>query len=156
MRLKDIHCLIRKKQVAATPEEHIRQNLLSWMIKDQGYPSEWIALEKSLHEMAHLQNFQKDPLPSRRADIVVFGKSPDCPSSYVPIFLIECKAVPLTKQDFGQVAGYNHFLKAYFIALVNGSECIIAQCNQASQGYTSFSQFPSYSQLCELLNQSSM
>jgi hypothetical protein len=112
------YCQIRKEWIAATPEEKVRQQLLHTMMHSLGYPLSGIVLEKSLKQMPHLA-LSPIKLPSRRADIVVFGKDIHPCFNLYPLLLIECKAVKLSHKVFNQAFGYNHYLQAYFIAVVN-------------------------------------
>lgn len=107
-----IRCLIRNESVAATPEEFVRQRVLSLMLQ-LGYPKGLIAVEQSLHRLPHLQSTK---VPLRRADILCFG------NNHSPLMLVECKAAKLTEAVFRQVAGYNHYVRANFIAIANSEE----------------------------------
>ncbi|MEI6531687.1 MAG: type I restriction enzyme HsdR N-terminal domain-containing protein [Chlamydiota bacterium] len=105
----------RGRLVVETPEEIVRQSCLKLMVEELGYPSSLIAVEKSLKE---LLKTSKPPL--RRADILVFSLSGE------PLLLIECKAVPLTLAMQRQVRGYNYYIKAPFIALINDKEALFS------------------------------
>jgi hypothetical protein len=105
--------LIRKTPVAPTPEEQVRQALLSFMIDKAGYPKGLIGVELSLSSLPQLKSLK---LPKRRADLLVFS------STMTPLVLIECKAVPLTKATIRQVVGYNLFIKAPYIVIANHEE----------------------------------
>lgn len=111
-----ILCLIRKVLVAKTPEEEVRQRLLLYLIHKKGFPEELIAVEKSLATLPHLE--KKPDLPDRRADLIVYSSTSPFLS---PLFLIECKAGPFQKSIFRQIIGYNHFVKAPWIAIANGT-----------------------------------
>lgn len=107
-------CLIRKLPVAPTPEEKVRQALLSHMIQTAAYPIGLIGVELELSTLPHLIG-QK--VPKRRADIIVFS-----PNTMAPLLLVECKAVPLNNATKRQAIGYNLFIKAHLIVLANGSD----------------------------------
>lgn len=109
-----IPCLIRKKKVAATPEEKVRQGCLFWMINDLGYPPSQIAVETALSELPHLKNLPKT-FPDRRIDICVFYQG-------APILLIECKAGAVEDKALRQLSGYLHWVKAPYFALVGDRE----------------------------------
>ena len=100
---------IRKKQVADTPEERVRQALLFQMIGPLGFPKSLLAVEK------RLDRFFPGEL-SRRADIVAFIKSGD---ELKPLLLIECKAEEIDEETYMQAAGYNSLLAAPFICLAH-------------------------------------
>lgn len=98
----------RRKWVVASPEELVRQKCLRRLTESLGYPASLIAVEKSLKELV------QGPFPPlRRADILCFTQSGS------PLLLIECKAVALNEAMQRQLKGYNYYVKAPFIALVN-------------------------------------
>ena len=107
---------VRQQWVSSTPEERVRQKLLKKMIYGLSYPRELLSIEKSLAELcvgSHL-------VPSRRVDIVCFAKGKGAQPSLYPILIIECKEkAELLEDALAQVKGYNHFLKAPFIAVAH-------------------------------------
>src|SRR3990167_4122115 len=83
-------------------------------MKDElGFPAELICVERSLSSLPHLAG---QIVPDRRFDIICFKKHGEV---ILPLLIVECKAVLLTKKAAMQVIGYNHFAKAPFIALAN-------------------------------------
>ncbi len=110
---------IRGKHVPATPEELIRQSLLYIMIYRLHFPKELIAIEKQLSELPHLNGLSS--LPERRADIICFANNihPDYP--LYPLLLVECKEGKVSREAIEQALGYNHYVKAPYIA-VAGSD----------------------------------
>jgi hypothetical protein len=92
---------IRKKAVADTPEERVRQGLLIQMLGPLGFPKGLIAVEQVL---AH----------GRRADIVVYR------SDGSPLLLVECKVDGKDAEvAFRQALGYNASLKCPFWCLAH-------------------------------------
>ena len=130
-----LFCSIRKIWVAATPEEMVRQSLIQMMTGELGFPTGGIALEKRLKEMPHIE-LLKGPIPTRRADIIVFAKDIHPNYPYFPLLLIECKAVPLTEKVIRQVVGYNQFVKAHFIAIANQTEIRLGWYQPELQDYS--------------------
>jgi hypothetical protein len=118
-------------------EEIVRQALIEQMVKVGGYPKSLIAVEKSLAELPHLKGLKG--IPKRRADILVFA-----PDSLTPLILIECKAVPLKEDVIRQVIGYNHFVKAPWIVIVNQEEIQTARYQE--EGWVFFSGFLSFNE----------
>jgi len=100
---------VRKKWVEATPEERVRQKLLTLMIEKLGYPIGCFAIEKKLSEVT-----SRRAVPNRRLDILCFETK-----SLTPLLLIECKGVPIHKKMLAQVMGYNAYIDAPLICLVN-------------------------------------
>ncbi len=106
------------------PEEEVRQRLLTVMKGELGFPAEMISVERSLSSLPHLLG-QK--VPDRRFDIVCFKKQG---ASLLPLLIVECKAVDLTKKAAMQVIGYNYFAKAPFIALANQAGVYTGYCEE--------------------------
>lgn len=99
---------IRKKYVAATPEEWVRQLFLHFLIEDKNINKNRIAVEKQL-----IINGLK-----KRFDILFYDSQMNTHT------LIECKApnVPIGEQTFFQASTYNLALKAPFLIVTNGLE----------------------------------
>jgi len=110
-----LHDPIRKSWVEATPEEQVRQHLIQQLIK-LGYPPALMVVEKALSELPHLKG--RSDVPLRRIDVLCYAKR----DSLHPLLLVECKAEPLSKKAERQLIGYNAFVGAPYIALVNGQE----------------------------------
>lgn len=146
-----IYCPVRQSWVKRLPEEVVRQNLISEMVKELQYPISHFALEVSLTSLPHLTSYQPDQLPKRRADLIVFSKNPNSSHSLYPLLLIECKAVPINSKSFRQVIGYNQFVKAHFIALVNQTNRYTGYFSLETQEYDFFEGIPSYHFLKNLL-----
>lgn len=126
-------CPIRKIAVSALPEEKVRVWLLHELIYRLGYPSSSIAVEKDLSLIPHLR--LRNDLPRRRADIICFAKGIHPNESLYPLLLIECKAVKLTPRMVNQVIGYNYYLQAPFLALVNHEEMRMGWMESENQSY---------------------
>lgn len=101
-----IYDVIRKKYVALTPEEWIRQHMLHYLIRYKHYPQALIAVEKEIT----LYGLK------RRFDLVCYDRKAR------PYLIVECKAptVSLTQAVFDQVFGYNLVLAARYVAVTNG------------------------------------
>ena len=101
-----IYDIIRKKYIALTPEEWVRQNCLYYLINTQKYRASFTKVEYT-HRLAGL---------TKRADILVFD------TLMKPFLLVECKApeVAITQKTLDQVNRYNSVLKAPYIFLTNG------------------------------------
>lgn len=100
---------LRKRMVAFTPEEKVRQRALWLLVERMSVPAGRVAVEYSV-KMNGLD---------KRADIVVFG--PDAS----PLMVVECKAatVRLSETTLDQALRYHAALKPRFIMLYNGSDC---------------------------------
>ena len=110
----------RKKFVALTPEEWVRQNLLKYLTNRLLYPEPLISVE---HEL-RLNTL------SKRCDAVVFNRKG------IPAMIIECKAptVKITQKTFEQIALYNLRLKVSVLLVSNGLDhyCFSLDFNQKS------------------------
>ena len=107
-----LFCSIRKEYVKETPEERVRQNTLSSLFL-LGYPSSLIAVERKVADVA-ITTTIKVPIPNRRIDILCYRGS-----SLEPLLLIECKANSFNNKELRQLLGYNFYIQARYIALVN-------------------------------------
>lgn len=107
---------LRKRWTEATPEEFVRQKLLTFMTKTLGFPKDLLSVERQLSELPHLSS--EVNLPTRRADVICFAKGIHPYHSLFPLLLIECKRDPSIKEDaIRQAVGYNHYVQAPFVAI---------------------------------------
>lgn len=142
MTKEQIYCSMRKAWFVATPEEHIRQKTLQMLTQSLGFPPSGIVVEKELKLLPHLPSHVIPP--ERRADILCYANKE---GSMYPLLLIECKAVSITYREVQQVIGYNYFVKAPFIALVNQSEQRLGWYDSGKNDYQFINYFPSYLEL---------
>lgn len=100
----------RKRWVALTPEEWVRQNFLQYLIHVKKYPVALIAIEKEI-KLGDLK---------KRFDIVVYSRQ------LKPWMIIECKEmnVALDKKVFDQALRYNMVLQVPNLVITNGSFCM--------------------------------
>ncbi len=105
---KQIFDLVRKRFVALTPEEWVRQHFLHFMINEKSYPASLMGVEMlvRVNELA------------QRADIVIYQNTGK------PWMIVECKKteVPLTQETFYQLARYNLTLQVPYMVITNGLE----------------------------------
>ena len=120
---------IRKKQVAATPEELVRQALIAQMIGPLGYPKGLLAVEKELSTF------------SRRVDLLCFVPGKEGLS---PLLLVECKASDEMDGEL-QAFGYNQKLQAPFVALAGPSK--VKTIWREREQFRSVPFLPTYQQL---------
>lgn len=106
---------VRKKWLKLTPEEHVRQYILQFLLQRLQYPASLIAVEKKI--LVGKMN--------KRFDIVVFDRS------YRPWMLIECKEpqVPISEQTLFQLLQYNRTLSCKYWVLSNGHETFCAEAD---------------------------
>lgn len=140
---------IRNKKLLLKPEEIVRQDLLKRMVSQLNYPKSLISIEVDLATLSHLRDGEK--LPKRRADIICFGKNIFPSHDLYPLLIIECKACTLSSKAIDQVIGYNHFVKAFFIAVANSSEIRVFWYNNKDGRYDSVNFLPSYDHLIKVV-----
>lgn len=99
---------LRKKWVALTPEEWVRQNFVQYLLQVKNYPASLIALEKEI-KLGELK---------KRFDILVYD------NNHQPWMMIECKAVEvnLDEKVLEQVLRYNVSVPVTFIVITNGEK----------------------------------
>ena len=98
--------ILRRKYVALTPEEWVRQHFVHFLIQEKGYPAECIGNEVSIS----LNGTKK------RCDTVVYG----CNAQ--PTMIVEYKSprVEVTQQVFDQISRYNIRLRVKWLIVSNG------------------------------------
>lgn len=124
---------VRKKFVALTPEEWVRQHLINYLITEKQFPASLLAVEKSL-KLNHL---------IKRADIVVYSKNGRA------LLLVECKApeVKISQTTFEQIARYNMVYEVNYLLVSNGLEHYCAHVDFAHQKVDFLREIPDYDQL---------
>ena len=125
----------RRKWVALTPEEWVRQNFARYLTEIKCFPISLVAIEKSLR--INQQDF--------RADIVLFSKTGN------PLAVVECKApeVKITQQVFDQIARYNLQLRVSYLIVTNGMTHYCCQFDQQQLTYTFLPEIPDYNEFWE-------
>ena len=115
----NIFCPFRRKYVAATPEEHVRQTFLHALVEQFGYPQSLIGVEVPIAVGAGVD---------KRCDAVVYSRS------LQPLMLIEFKApeVAITRTTLDQAAVYNTTVHAPYLILANGKQTVVARIDKQS------------------------
>ncbi len=123
----------RKRWVALTPEEWVRQNFLQYLIIEKNFPRQWLAVEMTIPYNTML----------KRGDIVLFGKNKK------PVLLVECKAphVKISQAAFDQAARYNLVLGVCYLIITNGMEHYCCSMNHENRSYTFLKEVPAYSEV---------
>lgn len=124
---------LRRKYVALTPEEWVRQHFVNFLVTEKGYPSALIANEIQIN-----LNNQK-----RRCDSVVYNRRLE------PIVIVEYKApdVNITQDVFDQIVRYNIVLKVDYLIVSNGINHYCCKINYESQSFQYLSDIPLYNSL---------
>jgi len=123
----------RKRYVALTPEEWVRQNFIRFLIEEKGYPAAYLAIEKQLN-----MNGMK-----KRCDAILYNEHAQ------PFLIIELKApnVSISQATFDQVAVYNAKLKVDFFIISNGIEHFCCKVNLETARYEFFPEIPDFNQI---------
>ena len=106
---------LRKKYVALTPEEWVRQHFTHYLVEHKGYPKGLLGNE------IELQIGDK----RLRCDSILYNKVAQ------PQMIIEYKAptVPLQQKVFDQVSAYNLLLRVDYLIISNGMEQFLIMKN---------------------------
>lgn len=111
---------LRKKEVALTPEEQVRQWCISILSEKFGFP---------LHMMMSEAGFKLGG-KQFRADIVVYDRR------MRPLAVVECKRpeVRLTDEVLDQAVRYNMVLGVRYILITNGKKTMIFERSVTAEG----------------------
>lgn len=124
---------LRRKFVALTPEEWVRQHFVNFLLREKGYPAALIANEIQID----LNKLKK------RCDSVVYNRD------LSPLMIIEYKApdVDITQQVFDQIVRYNIVLKVKYLIVSNGLNHYCCIMDYDKQSFNYLSDIPNYSDL---------
>ena len=119
---------VRRRWVALTPEEEVRQQTIRMLHGCYGYPLELMQVEGAI-----TVNGQ-----TRRCDIVVHG------TDGRPRIIVECKRpdVPLTQRVCDQACRYNTVLQVPMLLLTNGRRQIIIEIDYGSRSLRQLPDLP--------------
>jgi len=126
---------VRKKFVALTPEEWVRQNFVQFLIKEKEVPVSLMAVEMglTLHRL------------KKRSDIVVFSPVGQA------LLIVECKSpdVKISQDTFDQIARYNMSLKVGYLVVTNGLDHYCCHIDHSQKKYIFLNQVPDFKDLNE-------
>ncbi len=125
-----IYDRLRRKYVALTPEEWVRQHFVHWLLDEKHYPASLTANEVGLRLNGTL----------RRCDTVVFG------TDGLPAVLVEYKApeVAVTEKVFAQIARYNLVMGARYLIVSNGLHHYCCRYDHATGSYSYLREVPAW------------
>ena len=121
---------VRRRWVALTPEEEVRQQTIVLLHEHYGYP-----LELKQVEGAISINGQ-----TRRCDIVIYN------TDGKPMIIVECKRpdVALTQRVCDQACRYNTVLQVPYLLLTNGHQQVVVRVNLAKRRLEIVPQLPEF------------
>ena len=121
---------LRRKYVALTPEEWVRQHFVHYLIAEKKYPASLIANEAGikLHSL------------TRICDTVIYNQQLE------PMMIVEYKEtrVPITREVFDQVVRYNSVLKVPYIVVSNGLKHYCGRMDYVKQDYEYLTEIPEW------------
>jgi len=122
--------IIRKKYILLTPEEHVRQQFIHYLINEKKYPKGLLGIEKQLK----IYNLTK------RTDIVLYSRNGGIS------IIVECKApkINISQETFDQIARYNMNFKAEYLIVTNGINHYCCKPDYKNNTYAFLKDIPDY------------
>ena len=122
--------ILRRKYVALTPEEWVRQHFIHCLINQKNYPVTLLANE------IKLQVGNK----TLRADSVLYDRE------LRPRMIVEYKAphIPITQKVFDQISTYNMLLHVDYLVVSNGLQHYCCKMDYDNQKYLFLEDIPDY------------
>lgn len=130
---KYIFDVLRKKYVALTPEEWVRQHFINYLLMHKGYPSGLLANEIQIN----LNGTKK------RCDTVLYNRD------LTAKMIVEYKApdVVITQAVFDQITRYNMVLRVEYLIVTNGINHYCCRIDYATNSYVFLPEIPDYASL---------
>ena len=124
---------LRRKYVALTPEEWVRQHFVHFLIDHKGYPQGLMGNE------IELRVGEK----RLRCDTVLYNNDTQ------PRMIIEYNAptIQLQQKTFDQISAYNLLLKVDYLIVSNGLQHYCCKMDYANQKYEFLKEIPDYQNL---------
>lgn len=124
---------LRRRYVALTPEEWVRQHFVGFLTKHKGYPKGLLANEVQLS----LNGTKK------RCDTVLYNKDLSAK------LIVEYKAphVEITQAVFDQITRYNMVLRVDYLIVSNGLSHYCCHIDYRSGQYSFLPEIPAYTEL---------
>jgi len=120
----------RRKYVALTPEEWVRQHFLNYLAVVLKYPKGLIQVEAGFRLNSML----------RRADILVHDRAGQ------PVLIVECKApdVKINQAVFDQIINYNFSYGVKFLVVTNGITHFSGKIDKELHSFALMDHVPDY------------
>ncbi len=124
---------LRKKYVALTPEEWVRQHFTHFLLEQKGYPAGLLANEVQIN----LNGTRK------RCDTVLYKKD------LTARMIVEYKAphIEKSKAVFDQITRYNMVLKVDYLIVTNGIKHYCCRIDYSTNRYSFLPEVPAYGDL---------
>ena len=130
---RTIFDFLRRKYVALTPEEWVRQHFTHYLTDHKGYPKGLLGNEVELH-------ISEKRL---RCDTILYNKQGQ------PQMIIEYKAptIKIQQKTFGQISVYNLLLHVDYLIVSNGLQHYCCKMDYDNQKYLFLQDIPDYENL---------
>ena len=130
---KTIFDILRRKYVALTPEEWVRQHFVHFLIEHRGYPQALLANEVEISLNG----------TSKRCDTVLYNRDLSAR------MIVEYKApeIKITQKVFDQITRYNMVLHVDYLIVSNGIDHYCCKMDYANNTYSFLEQIPLYEEL---------
>ncbi len=128
---REIFDFLRRRYVALTPEEWVRQHFVHFLVEHKGYPKGLLANELELRVGEK----------RLRCDTVLYS------ATLQPQMIVEYKApdVAITQRVFDQITAYNILLHVDYLIVSNGCQHFCCRMDYARRSYEFMSDIPDYS-----------
>jgi predicted type IV restriction endonuclease len=132
---KEIFDVVRRKYVALTSEEWVRQHIIHYFIDVKNVPPSLMGVEKSIQLNGLI----------KRADIAIFENTGKA------LMLVECKSpeVAITQKTFEQIARYNLIYGVKYLLVSNGLTHYCAYVNYPKSTVEFIGEIPDYQTMRE-------
>ena len=130
---QQIFDVLRRRFVALTPEEWVRQHFVHFLLEHKSYPKGLLCNEIEL----------KVGEKKLRCDTLLYNRA------LQPQMIIEYKAphIALTQRVFDQISVYNMLLHVDYLVISNGIRHYCCQMDYAQNRYQFLTDIPNYSSL---------
>lgn len=130
---RQIFDVLRRRYVALTPEEWVRQHFVNYLITEKGYPKGRLVNEVVLNLYGQ----------QRRCDSLLYDEALN------PLVVVEYKAptVTITQAVFEQITAYNWVLKARYLIVSNGLTHYCCALNSDTHEVRFLASIPAYHEL---------
>jgi len=124
---------LRRRYVALTPEEWVRQHFTHWLVDYKGYPKGLLGNE------IELRIGEK----RLRCDSILYNKEAK------PRMIIEYKAptIQIKQQVFNQISVYNLLLHVDYLVVSNGLQHYCCKMDYSNHSYSFLEEIPNYDKL---------
>ena len=129
----EIFDFLRRRYVALTPEEWVRQHFTHWLVDYKGYPKGLLGNEVELR-------ISEKKL---RCDSILYHQDT------TPRMIVEYKAptIALSQKVFDQITVYNMLLHVDYLVVSNGLDHFCCRMNYDDNSYTFLESIPDYGEL---------